>query len=62
LLDSGIVGETAPMVNIFMENLKTRFPRCVKKPVCKYTGLVWKIFLANVKSLFYDTKNYQGSF
>jgi mevalonate kinase len=35
LLDSGIVGETAPMVTIFMENLKDKGFRTMLKPVCK---------------------------
>lgn len=36
LLDSGIVGETAPMVNIFMENLKRpRFQKNAKISVYK---------------------------
>jgi mevalonate kinase len=35
LLDSGIVGETAPMVNIFMENLKDKGFRTIEKSVCK---------------------------
>jgi mevalonate kinase len=36
LLDSGIVGETAPMVTIFMENLKDKgFRTMLKKSVRK---------------------------
>jgi mevalonate kinase len=36
LLDSGIVGETAPMVTIFMENLKDKGFRA-KNQFVKYT-------------------------
>jgi mevalonate kinase len=38
LLDSGIVGETAPMVTIFMENLKDKgFRTMLKNQFVKYT-------------------------
>jgi mevalonate kinase len=40
LIDSGIVGETAPMVNIFMENLKDQgFRTMLKNQFVKYTDL-----------------------
>jgi mevalonate kinase len=35
LLDSGIVGETAPMVNIFMENLKDKVSVMLKNQFVK---------------------------
>jgi mevalonate kinase len=58
LLDSGIVGETAPMVNIFMENLKdTGFRRMLKNQFVKYTDACVENFLhGDMKSLFSNTK------
>jgi mevalonate kinase len=57
LLDSGIVGETAPMVTIFMENLKDKGFHHVKKPVCNILMLfVSKISWWDMKSLFMNTK------
>jgi mevalonate kinase len=58
LLDSGIVGETAPMVNIFMENLKDRgFRTMLKNQFVKYTDACVENFLGgDVKSLFSNTK------
>ena len=46
LLDSGIVGETAPMVNIFMENLKDKgFRTMLKNQFVKYTDACVENFL-----------------
>ncbi|OYU82215.1 MAG: mevalonate kinase [Flavobacterium sp. BFFFF1] len=58
LLDSGIVGETAPMVNIFMENLKDKgFRAMLKNQFVKYTDLCVENFLGgDRKSLFSNTK------
>jgi mevalonate kinase len=58
LLDSGIVGETAPMVNIFMENLKDKgFRTMLKSQFIKHTDACVDNFLGgDVKSLFQNTK------
>lgn len=58
LLDSGIVGETAPMVNIFMENLKDKgFRAMLKNQFVKYTDACVENFLGgDMKSLFENTK------
>ncbi|RXR22309.1 MULTISPECIES: mevalonate kinase family protein [Flavobacterium] len=58
LLDSGIVGETAPMVNIFMENLKDQgFRNMLKNQFVKYTDACVENFLGgDFKSLFANTK------
>jgi mevalonate kinase len=58
LLDSGIVGETAPMVNIFMENLKDKgFRTMLKSQFIKHTDACVENFLGgDVKSLFQNTK------
>lgn len=58
LLDSGIVGETAPMVNIFMENLKEEgFRKMLKTQFVKYTDACVENFLGgDMKSLFKNTK------
>ena len=58
LLDSGIVGETAPMVHIFMENLKDKgFRKMVKDEFVKYTDACVENFLGgDIKSLFTNTK------
>ncbi|AXG74152.1 mevalonate kinase [Flavobacterium arcticum] len=58
LLDSGIVGETAPMVSIFMESLKEKgFRDMLKKQFVKYTDACVDDFLhGDFKSLFANTK------
>ncbi|AMA50146.1 MULTISPECIES: mevalonate kinase family protein [Flavobacterium] len=58
LLDSGIVGETAPMVSIFMEKLKEEgFRKMLKSQFIKYTDACVENFLkGDVKSLFTNTK------
>ncbi len=58
LLDSGIVGETAPMVNIFMENLKDQgFRKMLKSQFIKHTDACVENFLGgDIKSLFVNTK------
>ncbi len=58
LLDSGIVGETAPMVNIFMENLKDKgFRAMLKNQFVKHTDACVENFLhGDIKSLFSNTK------
>ncbi|WP_103069547.1 mevalonate kinase family protein [Aquimarina sediminis] len=58
LLDSGIVGETAPMVSIFMENMKQEgFRNMLKNQFVKYTDACVEDFLqGDVKSLFSNIK------
>ncbi|MBC7606232.1 MAG: mevalonate kinase [Burkholderiales bacterium] len=58
LLDSGIVGETAPMVHLFMENLKDKgFRTMLKNQFVKYTDACVENFLGgDMKSLFSNTK------
>ena len=58
LLDSGIVGETAPMVTIFMENLKDQgFRTMLKTQFIKHTDACVENFLGgDMKSLFANTK------
>ena len=58
LLDSGIIGETAPMVTIFMENLKDKgFRTMLKNQFTKYTDLCVENFLGgDLKSLLSNTK------
>ncbi|WGK66276.1 mevalonate kinase family protein [Croceiramulus getboli] len=59
LLDSGIVGETAPMVSIFMENMKQEgFRNMLKEKFVKYTDACVDDFLkGDVKSLFGNVKH-----
>lgn len=58
LLDSGMTGETAPMVNIFMENMKQEgFRKMLKEQFVTYTDACVEDFLkGNVKSLFGNLK------
>lgn len=58
LLDSEIVGETAPMISIFMENLKDNgFRKMLKTQFIKYTDACVENFLkGDIKSLFANTK------
>lgn len=58
LLDSGIIGETAPMVNIFMENMKREgFRKMLKNQFIKHTDACVDDFLkGDIKSLFSNTK------
>lgn len=58
LLDSGIVGETAPMVSIFMEKLKEEgFRKMLKSQFIKHTDACVENFLGgDMKSLFENTK------
>lgn len=58
LLDSGIVKETAPMVQIFMESLKDKgFRTMIKNQFLKYTDACINDFLhGDAKSLFSNTK------
>ncbi|MEF3077767.1 mevalonate kinase family protein [Winogradskyella poriferorum] len=58
LLDSGIVGETAPMVSIFMENMKNEgFRSMLKEQFIKHTDACVDDFLkGDIKSLFRNTK------
>ncbi|MDG2349661.1 MAG: mevalonate kinase [Flavobacteriaceae bacterium] len=58
LLDSGIIGETAPMVNIFMEKMKQEgFRRMIKNQFIKHTDACVDDFLqGDIKSLFKNTK------
>lgn len=58
LLDSGVVGETAPMVSIFMENMKQEgFRNMLKDQFIKHTDACVEDFLkGDIKSLFKNTK------
>ena len=58
LLDSGITGETAPMVRIFMENMKQEgFRKMLKDQFIKHTDACVDDFLkGDIKSLFSNTK------
>ncbi|MGM0635064.1 MAG: mevalonate kinase family protein [Bacteroidota bacterium] len=58
LLDSGRVGETAPMVNIFMENMKQEgFRKVIKDKFIKHTDACVEDFLSgDFKSLFTNVK------
>jgi mevalonate kinase len=58
LLDSGIIGETAPMVSIFMENMKQEgFRNMLKNQFIKHTDACVDDFLkGDIKSLFGNTK------
>lgn len=58
LLDSGIVGETAPMVSIFMEKMKQDgFRTMLKNQFIKHTNACVDDFLkGDMKSLFKNTK------
>lgn len=58
LLDSGIIGETAPMISIFMENMKQEgFRKMIKNQFIKHTDACVDDFLkGDIKSLFKNTK------
>lgn len=58
LLDSGMTGETAPMVRIFMENMKQEgFRKMIKDQFVKHTDACVEDFLkGDIKSLFRNTK------
>lgn len=58
LIDSGIIGETAPMVSIFMENMKQEgFRNMLKDQFIKHTDACVDDFLkGDIKSLFKNTK------
>ena len=58
LLDSGIVKETAPMVQIFMESLKDKgFRTMIKNQFLKYTDASIESFLqGDARALFSNTK------
>ena len=58
LLDSGIIGETAPMVGIFMDKMKQEgFRTMLKNQFIKHTDACVDDFLkGDIKSLFRNTK------
>src|SRR5690606_37556295 len=58
LLDSGASGETAPMVHIFMENMKHEgFRKMLKNQFVKHTDACVDDFLkGDIKSLFTNIK------
>ena len=58
LLDSGIIGETAPMVGLFMQNMKQEgFRKMLKDQFIKHTDACVEDFLkGDIKSLFKNTK------
>lgn len=59
LIDSGSPGETQPLVNLFMENLKQEgFRKMVKEKFVAYNDRCIQSFLkSDVKALFKDLKN-----
>ncbi len=59
LLDSNQIGETAPMVNIFMDKMKKEgFRKMISEDFAKYTDACIDDFLhGNVKSLFGNVKS-----
>ena len=59
LLDSEIIGETEPMVNIFMNKMKNEgFRKMINEDFAKYTDACIDDFLTgNVKSLFGNVKH-----
>ncbi len=59
LLDSGIIGETAPMVQIFMEQMKNEgFRNMLKNQFIKHTDACVEDFISgNMKSLFGNLKH-----
>ena len=58
LLDSGMVGETAPMVQLFMQKMKEKgFRAMIKNQFIKHTDACVEDFLkGDIKSLFRNTK------
>lgn len=58
LLDSGMIGETAPMVQIFMENMKRKgFRKIIKDQFIRHTDACVEDFLkGDIKSLFNNMK------
>ena len=62
LLDSGITGETAPMVQLFMENLKNKqFEEVMREQFVQYTDACIDHFLnGNIRSLFSDLRKLSG--
>ena len=58
LLDSGSMGKTAPMVNIFMQNMESpSFRKMIKDQFISYSDRCVEYFLAgDIKSLFGDLK------
>ena len=58
LLDSGMIGETAPMVQIFMDNMKNEtFRKMIKNQFIRHTDACVDDFLkGDIKSLFKNTK------
>jgi mevalonate kinase len=58
LLDSGSMGETAPMVNIFMQNMESpTFRKMIKDQFISYSDRCVEHFLTgDIKSLFGDLK------
>ena len=59
LIDSGIIGETAPMVSLFMESMKQEgFRNMLKNQFIKHTDACVDDFLkGDIKSLFKNTKS-----
>lgn len=59
LIDSEMVGETAPLVNIFMENLKNEgFRNMIKNQFNKYTELCVESFVkGDFKAVYQNTKH-----
>ncbi len=62
LLDSGMTGETAPMVSIFMESMKQEgFRAMLKDKFVKYTDMCVDDFLSgDVKGLFRNVRKLSG--
>ncbi len=59
LLDSGVTGETAPMVRIFMDKMKQEgFRKMIKTQFIKHTNACVEDFLkGDINSLFHNTKH-----
>lgn len=62
LLDSGITGETAPMVSLFMENLKNKqFEEVMRDQFVQHTDACIEHFLSgNIRGLFSDLRKLSG--
>ena len=58
LIDSGSIGETAPMVNLFMQNMESpSFRKMIKEQFISYSDRCVEHFLTgDIKSLFGDLK------
>lgn len=62
LIDSGVIGDTAPMVSVFMEKMKNEgFRKMLQHQFIKYTDTCVEDFLSgNISSLFSNVKKLSG--